>query len=658
MKKYVSLLIIYFFFGFSFLSAQKLILNYQKLRDSLQTLPSYDTVSFFRITNKLNALADELKSPQKKADVLHIIGTYYYFRTDFNKTNFYYDSALSILKHYPDNKLKNLIDLKRSYIWIDQGDYNKAKRLYKIKEITEVNDTMAQILINMALGQIYQSELKHDSSLNKMYKALNFSTQKKDLYYEATSRNNIGGEYQTLGKTDQAKKEFLLAVAIAKKLNNKKLAANINGNIANIYIRQKKVKEALNIYLENLSFYKNTNFFYEISYMHLNAALCYSLLGDQEKTKYYAHLAIKIISEQKLPVETINIYSQVSNLYFSNKNYTEAINLSKEAISFSINNKIQIIDPSFYRNLSRAYEATGDNYNALLMNKMYINQKDSIDKVTNNKLINELIFKHELSEKEQKILFQKNENELLKKENELYNLNKNYYLIIMAMIFVITIILVFYFVERRIKKQKELYASQLINEIDKERERIAMDLHDDLGLGLTMARQKLVKINISNDNATFEIENHLADLLEKTRRISRELFPSTLKHLRFEEFISNLLDDTEKQSGIICSYEINDKIDSFNLETKTHLLRILQECIHNTIKYSKASAIRIEIRNINNKKTEVTYFDNGIGYKESLKGKGLGLNNIYQRGQLIGSDILIAKNENNKGVKLTIILND
>jgi len=38
---------------------------------------------------------------------------------------------------------------------------------------------MAQILINMALGQIYQTELKHDSSLNKMYKALNYSIQKK-----------------------------------------------------------------------------------------------------------------------------------------------------------------------------------------------------------------------------------------------------------------------------------------------------------------------------------------------------------------------------------------------------------------------------------------------------------------------------------------------
>jgi signal transduction histidine kinase len=656
MKKCIFITI-FCLFGFSFLSAQNLNADYQKLRDSLQTLSSYDTISFFKITNKLNSIANKLNSPQKRADVLHVIGTYYYFRTDFNKTNIYYDSALAILKRHPDGKLKNLIELKRSYIWIDQGDFIRAKRFYKEKERAEENDTMAQILINMAYGQIYQAELKHDSSLNKMYKALNLAILKKDPYYEATSRNNIAGEYQTLGKNDEAKREYLNAVSIAKKIKNKKLATNINSNIASIYIQQKKYYEALNIYLENLSFYENTNFFYEISYMYLNAARCYSLLGNYQKMKIYSQLAIKTISEQNLPLETINIYSQVSSIYFSNKNYDEAVDLSKKAIEFSQTNKLQIVDPFFYNNLSRSYEALGDNYNALLMNKKYISQKDSIDKASNNKMVNELIFKYELSEKEQKFLIQKNENELLKKKSEIDNLNKNYYIILIIMVFIITIILGFFLVERKTKKQKELYASQLINEIDKERERIAMDLHDDLGLGLTMARQKLINMDIGNGSASFEIENYLSELLEKTRKISRELFPSTLKHLRFEEYISNLLEQTEQQTNIICSYDIDEIIDKLELEINTHVLRILQECIHNTVKYAEATAIRVEIKKVS-KKIEITYFDNGIGYKGSLKGKGLGLSNIYQRGNLIGADIFIANNENNKGVKLTITLYD
>ena len=175
MRFSLKYIVVVFLLGFvATTNAQSTSLDFKKLRDSLQTLSSYDTVSFFKIATKLKQIALELKSPQKEADVLHILGTYYYFRTDFNKTTIYYDSALSILKKHPDRNLKNLIDLKRSYIWIDKGDFKRAKKLYAEKELNEPNDTMAQIILNMALGQIYQSEIRHDSSLNKMYKAIKY----------------------------------------------------------------------------------------------------------------------------------------------------------------------------------------------------------------------------------------------------------------------------------------------------------------------------------------------------------------------------------------------------------------------------------------------------------------------------------------------------
>jgi tetratricopeptide (TPR) repeat protein len=445
MRFLLKYIVVVFLLGFvATTNAQSTSLDFKKLRDSLQTLSSYDTVSFFKIATKLKQIALELKSPQKEADVLHILGTYYYFRTDFNKTTIYYDSALSILKKHPDRNLKNLIDLKRSYIWIDKGDFKRAKKLYAEKELNEPNDTMAQIILNMALGQIYQSEIRHDSSLNKMYKALNYSIQKKDLYYEATSRNNIGGEYQTLGRLEDAKKEFTTAVKIAKNINNKKLAANINSNIAIIYLQENKIKEALAIYQENLIFYKNTNFYYEISYMYLNSAYCYSKLGDKSNLNTYANLAIKTVTERKLIFESINVYIQIAKIFFDAKDYNKAISISKEAMAYSQNNNIPIIEPSYYENLSNAYEAIGDNLNALIMKKKYINQKDSIDKASNNKVVNELIFKNQLAEKEKTLQKQQNENTLLKKENEIYNLNKTYYMIVIIMIIILSTVFGFY----------------------------------------------------------------------------------------------------------------------------------------------------------------------------------------------------------------------
>ena len=64
------------------------------------------------------------------------------------------------------------------------------------------------------------------------------------------------------------------------------------------------------------------------------------------------------------------------------------------------------------------------------------------------------------------------------------------------------------------------------------------------------------------------------------------------------------------------------------------------------------------MQNINGNKTQITYYDNGVGFKENMEQKGLGLKNIHQRCALIKADVLISNNENNKGVKLSIILND
>jgi hypothetical protein len=58
-----------------------------------------------------------------------------------------------------------------------------------------------------------------------------------------------------------------------------------------------------------------------------------------------------------------------------------------------------------------------------------------------------------------------------------------------------------------------------------------MDLHDDLGLGITMVRQKLIKESATSDKNTFEIDQDLMSLLEKTRKIYRDLFTYKLKNI-------------------------------------------------------------------------------------------------------------------------------
>jgi signal transduction histidine kinase len=639
--------------------AQSFDSDYKKYRDSIQTLSSYDTVTFFNIVDKLKSISKLSKSQTKRADVLHIIGTYYYFRQDFKKTNLYFDSAVAILKQNPDYKLQNLIELKRSFILMNNGEYEKAKKFYQEQEpiLVKQNDSLALILLNMAKGQIYQDEQRHDESVKYFLKALQLSVDSKDKYYEATSRNNLGGEYHTIGNVTGANIEYLQALKIANEIQNKKLVASITSNIASIYIQQKKPDDALLMFQKNLQFYQNTNFFYEIAYTYFSMAYCYSEKKSFPLMKQHALKAIEILNTNNLPVEALNIYSQVVSLYVRNKFNPEAIALANQALDLSNKNNLPISDPGFYRNLSRLYEEMGNSEKALFFHKKYSNLKDSLTSINNIKQANELMYKYELSEQERKLIVKENENKLLRKQNELYVLNRNFLIVVTILIILIIIFTAFYFVQKRLKKQREEYAAQLIDDIDKERERIAMDLHDDLGLGITMVKHKVLSLDCMPEDKREEIRITLQNMLEQTRTISRELYPATLKHLKVEEYIEPLLKSIEEKTKVICSYEIDAIIDTYAIDFKMHIIRILQECIHNSLKYSKATAIRIEI-NYEKPKIQIIYYDNGIGLKESKQSNGLGFQNIYQRAKQIGGSVDINNNENGNGIKLVITLYD
>lgn len=656
----IKKLYVFFFLFISLLSnAQSFDSDYKKYRDSIQTLSSYDTVTFFNIVDKLKSISKLSKSQTKRADVLHIIGTYYYFRQDFKKTNLYFDSAVAILKQNPDYKLQNLIELKRSFILMNNGEYEKAKKFYQEQEpiLVKQNDTLALILLNMAKGQIYQDEQRHDESVKYFLKSLQLAVDSKDKYYEATSRNNLAGEYQMLGKLEKAKEEYKQALSIAKKINNKKLASNITANLANILMQEKKYEEALKMFQDNLRFYENTNFFYEISYTYFSMANCYSYLNNTQLMKQYASKAIDVVQKNNLPVDALNIMAQVSTLFTQNKMFDKSVALSQKTLLFAKENNLPIVSPNFYRNLSTSYEKLGNATLALQFHKKYTNQKDSLSEIANAKQANDLIYKYELSEKERKLIIQENENKLLRKQNELYILNRNFLIVVSILIILILIFTAFYIVQKRLKKQREEYAAQLIDDIDKERERIAMDLHDDLGLGITMVKQKILLLECIPDDKREDVRVSLHNILEQTRTISRELFPATLKHLTFKEYLEPLLNTIEEKTGVICSLESNSRIDSYSLEVKMHLIRILQECIHNSLKYAKAKAIRIELI-YEKPKLQIIYYDNGIGINDKLKNKGLGMQNILQRSKQINADVVLSKNDSLTGTKLMITLYD
>ncbi|WP_445457410.1 sensor histidine kinase [Flavobacterium sp. HNIBRBA15423] len=191
-----------------------------------------------------------------------------------------------------------------------------------------------------------------------------------------------------------------------------------------------------------------------------------------------------------------------------------------------------------------------------------------------------------------------------------------------------------------IKYQKEMLNAAILTQ-EKERKRIARDLHDDISSKINIISLNSHFLTVPNlsekeiKQITSNIIDVSAKVLESTRRISHDLLPPIFEefgiHVAIEELCSNYL----KSNNLIVNYnnileqDIFDEIDKKN---HLHIFRILQELINNSIKHGMATEIDINFEK-KKKKRVLKYKDNGNGFdvqKTNLK-KGLGMKNIESR---------------------------
>jgi len=183
---------------------------------------------------------------------------------------------------------------------------------------------------------------------------------------------------------------------------------------------------------------------------------------------------------------------------------------------------------------------------------------------------------------------------------------------------------------------------------EKEQQRIGRDLHDDIGVQLSLIKMTLRSItnNIeytSDLNAKLdEQSNKLSNVIESVRKISQDMMPAIIEQFGLERALENLLASVKEQTGI----EVDFFADSQTLVFLTDdqdlsIYRIVQELLNNSLKHGQPTSIRLDML----RETEnllIVYSDNGKGFdqKESTyqnpgKKPGLGLKNLEARTQLL-----------------------
>lgn len=173
-------------------------------------------------------------------------------------------------------------------------------------------------------------------------------------------------------------------------------------------------------------------------------------------------------------------------------------------------------------------------------------------------------------------------------------------------------------------QQQLLEDSILVQE--RERDRIAADLHDDL-----ISKLNISLLSLHTNPNLDELSSMLQNSIVFARRISHDLSPPLLEQSSLHELLEDFVDPIKAHLKINLSYSLTTE-EMLSNATKLQIFRITQEVINNILKHAQASQLNIHLH-LGKQYIGLKIIDNGIGFDVDKKSQGLGLKNITLRSQ-------------------------
>lgn len=197
--------------------------------------------------------------------------------------------------------------------------------------------------------------------------------------------------------------------------------------------------------------------------------------------------------------------------------------------------------------------------------------------------------------------------------------------------------------QQKLSNAKVEYQKKLLNDSiiiqERERNRIASDLHDDL-----ISKLYVLKLSHHAKKPVKQLDKMLDHSITIARRISHDLCPPLMEELNLEELITDLACSIQNTLELKFSSQ-NTYIQKIPTEKKLQIFRISQEVINNILKHANATQLYLNLH-ISTKGLALMIKDNGTGFDTSQKTTGLGMKNIELRAQLLKGDYRFKSKKN------------
>ena len=198
------------------------------------------------------------------------------------------------------------------------------------------------------------------------------------------------------------------------------------------------------------------------------------------------------------------------------------------------------------------------------------------------------------------------------------------------------------------------FSGKLIDAQEAERTRIARELHDDINQRLAMVavnlktlKQDLPGSDAKTSRRIQEACEQVAGLENDIQALSHRLHSSKLEYLGLEAATASLCTELSERQNVKIDFRCDAIPEDLPSEMSLCLFRVLQESLHNAMKYSGVGVFEVSLTG-SPQGIELKVHDSGVGFdaKGARNGHGLGLTSMRERLKLVGGQLSIDSKPN------------
>ncbi|MEO9473919.1 MAG: tetratricopeptide repeat protein [Cyclobacteriaceae bacterium] len=583
---------------------------------------SFDSMFFY--ANKIKDYGERTSDKLTLGKYHAIVGVALEEMGNYDSALHHQSEALKIGKFVGDS---NLVSVSYQHIGVihkDLGNYDLAIDfiLKAVRISDQIGEYYTSAMSNLSLAQIHYALKKHDEAFAHLDQCIRIGIENSDAVVITAGMLERGNNKVATGDLDGGLADFLEVESIKKESGNRDGLAGLISNTGAVYFYKGDFKQAIKKYLQayDEAEISRDPIMQGVSYQ--NAGEAYIYLKDYQNAEKYLKAGLEKLQQHGNKDLIIYNYQYLHDLEKARGDYKMALK---------------------YFALKDAYE-------------------DSVLNERNLANISNLKVQYETEQKEQEIknlqvATELNALEIVQKRNQIIGLS------VLAILSTIGVMLYGsrkgYKLRASLAEEKEQLQKgrfkAVIDAEEKERKRIAQELHDGLGQLLSTAR---INVSALGDNKDKKVKNSLSMIdqsIDEVRNISHNLMPNALISVGLKPALDALVRKINESGQIAVGFRSDGNLNFH--ETKTiSIYRIVQELVNNALKYSQSTTLDIKIVN-KGEDTEFIISDQGEGFElsEIDNSTGIGWSNIYSRVDLMNGKINIySKLEEGTTVKIHI----